>query len=94
MVGSTAADRERRLVAGPAAWPVLVPSAHSATLKLLFDQNLAPRLARSLADLYANSAHVRELELAARSGAGRTRPPSSFCRRGKATPAAAFDKDA
>jgi predicted nuclease of predicted toxin-antitoxin system len=30
-------------------------------VKLLFDQNLAPRLVRDLADLFPSSAHVREL---------------------------------
>lgn len=33
--------------------------------RLLFDQNLAPGLARRLADLYPGSAHVREFGLAA-----------------------------
>jgi predicted nuclease of predicted toxin-antitoxin system len=33
-------------------------------LKLLFDQNLAPRLVRSLADIYPDSLHVREVGLA------------------------------
>ena len=33
--------------------------------KLLFDQNLAPRLARDLAELYPDSAHVRDLGLQA-----------------------------
>lgn len=33
-------------------------------MKLLFDQNLAPRLASSLADLFPDSAHVRDLGLA------------------------------
>jgi predicted nuclease of predicted toxin-antitoxin system len=33
-------------------------------VRLLFDQNLAPRLARSLADLYPDSAHVRDVGLA------------------------------
>jgi predicted nuclease of predicted toxin-antitoxin system len=33
--------------------------------RLLFDQNLAPRLARDLAALYPDSTHVRELGLAA-----------------------------
>ena len=32
-------------------------------MKLLIDQNLAPRLARSLQDLFPGSVHVRELEL-------------------------------
>jgi len=31
--------------------------------KLLFDQNLAPRLVRDLAELYPGSAHVRDLKL-------------------------------
>jgi predicted nuclease of predicted toxin-antitoxin system len=30
-------------------------------VKLLFDQNLAPRLARDLADIFPDSAHVRDL---------------------------------
>lgn len=30
-------------------------------MKLLFDQNLSPRLPRLLADLYPDSAHIREL---------------------------------
>ena len=33
--------------------------------RLLLDQNLAPALARRLADLYPDSAHVRDLGLAA-----------------------------
>lgn len=32
-------------------------------MKLLFDQNLSPRLVRRLADIYAGSAHVREVGL-------------------------------
>src|SRR5215217_5106194 len=32
-------------------------------MKLLFDQNLSPRLPRLLADIYANSVHVREVGL-------------------------------
>lgn len=32
-------------------------------VKLLLDQNLAPRLARDVADLYPGSAHVRDLGL-------------------------------
>jgi len=32
-------------------------------MKLLFDQNLAPRLVRDLADLYPDSAHVRDVGL-------------------------------
>jgi predicted nuclease of predicted toxin-antitoxin system len=32
-------------------------------MKLLFDQNLSPRLARLLADLYPGSIHVREVGL-------------------------------
>lgn len=35
--------------------------------RLLFDQNLAPRLARDLADLFPGSAHVRHLHLHASS---------------------------
>lgn len=46
--------------AGPDAGPASHP-----TPRLLFDQNLAPALARRLADLYPGSAHVRELGLAA-----------------------------
>ena len=34
-------------------------------MKLLFDQNLAPRLVRDLADLYPDSAHVRDVGLKA-----------------------------
>ena len=30
-------------------------------MKLLLDQNLAPRLARTLSDIYPGSAHVRDL---------------------------------
>ena len=30
-------------------------------MKLLFDENLAPRLARNLSDIYPGSAHVRDL---------------------------------
>jgi len=33
-------------------------------LKLLFDQNLAPRLAGALSDLFPDSTHVRELGMA------------------------------
>lgn len=33
-------------------------------MKLLFDQNLAPRLAHDLADLYPGSEHVRDVGLA------------------------------
>lgn len=33
-------------------------------MKLLFDQNLAPRLVRSLSDIFPGSNHVRELGLA------------------------------
>jgi len=33
-------------------------------VKLLFDENLPPRLPRALADLYPDSAHVRECGLA------------------------------
>jgi predicted nuclease of predicted toxin-antitoxin system len=32
-------------------------------MKLLFDQNLSPRLVRALADLYPDSMHVREVGL-------------------------------
>jgi len=32
-------------------------------MKLLFDQNLSPRLPRALSDLYPDSAHVREAGL-------------------------------
>lgn len=32
-------------------------------MKLLFDQNLSPRLPRLLADIYAGSVHVREVAL-------------------------------
>jgi predicted nuclease of predicted toxin-antitoxin system len=32
-------------------------------MKLLFDQNLSPRLPRPLADIYAESVHVREVSL-------------------------------
>ena len=32
-------------------------------MKLLFDQNLSPRLPRLLSDLYPNSVHVREIGL-------------------------------
>jgi predicted nuclease of predicted toxin-antitoxin system len=32
-------------------------------MRLLFDQNLSPRLPRLLADLYPNSTHVREVGL-------------------------------
>ena len=32
-------------------------------MKLLFDQNLSPRLPRLLADIYANSVHVRDVGL-------------------------------
>lgn len=32
-------------------------------MKLLFDQNISPRLVRRLADIYADSAHVREIGL-------------------------------
>lgn len=34
-------------------------------MKLLFDQNLSPRLPRLLADIYADSIHVREVGLRA-----------------------------
>ena len=33
-------------------------------MKLLFDQNLAPQLARDLADIFPDSAHVRDLGMA------------------------------
>ena len=33
-------------------------------MKLLFDQNLAPRLARAVVDLFPGSIHVREVGLA------------------------------
>src|SRR5207248_4745835 len=36
---------------------------HSPSMKLLFDQNLSPRLPRLLADIYAESIHVREVGL-------------------------------
>ena len=36
-------------------------------MKLLFDQNLSPRLVQSLADLYPNSAHVQAVGLATAS---------------------------
>jgi predicted nuclease of predicted toxin-antitoxin system len=32
-------------------------------MKLLFDQNLSPRLSRLLSDIYPNSVHVREVGL-------------------------------
>ena len=32
-------------------------------MKLLFDQNLSPRLPRLLADIYAESVHIREIGL-------------------------------
>jgi predicted nuclease of predicted toxin-antitoxin system len=32
-------------------------------MKLLFDQNLSPRLARVLADIYPESVHVREVQM-------------------------------
>lgn len=34
-------------------------------MKLLFDQNLSPRLARSLSDIFPGSVHVREVGLQA-----------------------------
>ena len=45
---------------------------------LLFDQNLAPALARRLADLYPGSAHVRDAGLAAADDEAiwATRPPA------------------
>ena len=33
-------------------------------MKLLLDQNLAPRLARDLFDIFPDSAHVRDLRMA------------------------------
>lgn len=36
-------------------------------MKLLFDQNLAPRLVRDLADIYPESAHVRDLGMTSAS---------------------------
>ncbi len=33
-------------------------------MRLLFDQNLSPRLVEKLADLYPNSSHVQDLDLA------------------------------
>jgi predicted nuclease of predicted toxin-antitoxin system len=46
----------------------LLPSASanlpaSQNMKLLFDQNLSPRLVRLLADIYPESIHVREVGL-------------------------------
>jgi predicted nuclease of predicted toxin-antitoxin system len=35
----------------------------SPNMKLLFDQNLSPRLPSLLADIYAGSVHVREVGL-------------------------------
>ena len=32
-------------------------------MKLLFDENLSPRLCRLLADIYPDSAHVRDIGL-------------------------------
>jgi predicted nuclease of predicted toxin-antitoxin system len=32
-------------------------------MKLLFDQNVSPRLARLLADIYPDSLHIREVGL-------------------------------
>ena len=32
-------------------------------MKLLFDQNLSPRLPRVLADIYPESVHVREINM-------------------------------
>jgi predicted nuclease of predicted toxin-antitoxin system len=37
---------------------------HETPLRLLFDQNLSPRLVRALADLFPGSAHVRDVGLA------------------------------
>lgn len=42
-------------------------------MRLLFDQNLASRLVRSLADLYPDSVHVRDVGLAS---ADDVRPPT------------------
>jgi predicted nuclease of predicted toxin-antitoxin system len=39
-------------------------------VKLLFDQNLAPRLVDAVADLFPDSAHVRSLDLHKASDAG------------------------
>lgn len=36
-------------------------------MKLLFDQNLAPRLVRDLADIFPDSVHVRDVGLSATS---------------------------
>ena len=51
--------------------PTLPPDAVSAScgrreisLRLLFDQNLAPQLARRLIDLFPGSVHVRDVGLA------------------------------
>lgn len=38
-------------------------------MKLLFDQNLAPRLAHDLSDLFPDSLHVRDVGLAAATDA-------------------------
>lgn len=38
-------------------------------MRLLFDQNLAPRLVRSLADLYSDSLHLRDVGLASADAA-------------------------
>ena len=43
----------------------MAPGTPAAPLRLLFDQNLAPALARRLADLYPGSIHVRDVGLAA-----------------------------
>ena len=32
-------------------------------MRLLFDENLSPRLVRDVADMFPNSAHVRDLQL-------------------------------
>lgn len=65
---------EREDIRGPSPSPRTVNAGSSRTrparrprsrLKLLFDQNLAPALARRLSDVYAGSVHVQELGLAA-----------------------------
>jgi predicted nuclease of predicted toxin-antitoxin system len=44
---------------------VLSPSLSRETpLRLLFDQNLSPRLVQAIADLFPGSAHVRDIGLA------------------------------
>ena len=37
-------------------------------MRLLFDENLSPRLVRELADMYPGSAHVRDLQLQSAPG--------------------------